>query len=588
MGNPNVGKSVLFHRLTGVHVIVSNYPGTTVGYTLGKLRVPADLDDLELSPFSPGETVEVVDAPGTYTLDPTSRAEEVAVDILDSASLVINVLDSTNLERNLYLTLQLLERGVPMLVALNLWDETKHRGISIDADKLEALLGVPVVPTIAVTGEGIRELLSRIPSAQAGEEKVREPTGRWAEIGAIVGDAQTLTHHHHTLLERLEDLSVKPVSGLMLAAAVIYVYFRLVRWIGEGLIGWVMEPFFERVYGPLLMRVAPLFVRGSLPYRVVIGDPDLVSRLESGNADFVQFFVESFGMLSTGIFVPVAMVLPYVFAFYLFLSFLEDFGYLPRLAVLVDVLLHRLGLHGYAIIPNMLGLGCNVPAVMATRALESRRERFIACTLISIGVPCAALQAMIFGLVGSRGGQYVALVYATLFVTWLLLGLVMNKVVKGFSPELILEIPSYRVPALLPLAKKVWARVKGFLREALPVILAGVFVVNILYALGLFTMLADFTAPVVERMLGLPKEAVAPLMIGFLRKDMAMGMLETLGTQLSAGQLVVASTVLAMFFPCIATFTVLLRELGVRDMLKASLIMVAVSLLAGTILNLLL
>jgi len=578
MGNPNVGKSVVFYRLTGVHVIASNYPGTTVAYTKGYMQIPGDIDGLEMSPFAPGEKVEIIDAPGTYTLEPTSKAEEVAVEMLKSAGMIINIIDSTNLERNLYLTMQLLETGVPMMIALNLWDETKHRGVSIDVDKLEALLGVPVVPTVAVTGEGIRELLSRIPNAAPGKRRVRFAAQRWAEIGTLIREAQTLTHHHHTLIERLEDLSVRPVSGLAIAGAVIYLYFKAVRWIGEGLIGYVMEPFFENIYAPLLDKLSAVLHPGSMIHGILIGN------LVDGKIDFV----ESFGMLSTGIFVPVAMVLPYIFAFYLLLSFLEDFGYLPRLAVLLDTLLHRIGLHGYAIIPNMLGLGCNVPAIMATRILESRRERFIACTLISIGVPCAALQAMIFGLVGERGGQYVAVIYATMFMTWLILGLVLNQVMKGFSPELILEIPSYRVPNLPILMKKVWARVRGFLREALPVILAGVFVVNILYSLGLFGILAGFTAPVMEKLLGLPRDAIAPILIGFLRKDMALGMLETLDTPLSVKQLVVASTVLAMFFPCIATFTVLLRELGVKDMLKATLIMVTVSLAAGSILNLIL
>jgi len=190
--------------------------------------------------------------------------------------------------------------------------------------------------------------------------------------------------------------------------------------------------------------------------------------------------------------------------------------------------------------------------------------------------------------VGKRGGQYVAVIYATMFITWLMLGLVLNRVMKGFSPELILEIPAYRVPNLSTLMKKVWARIRGFLREALPVILAGVFVVNILYSLGLFDILAGFTAPVMEKLLGLPRDAIAPILIGFLRKDMALGMLAALDTPLSVKQLVIASTVLAMFFPCIATFTVLLRELGVKDMLKAALIMVTVSLAAGSILNLIL
>ena len=297
-------------------------------------------------------------------------------------------------------------------------------------------------------------------------------------------------------------------------------------------------------------------------------------------------FVESFGLLTTGLFVPFGMVLPYIISFYLVLGLLEDIGYLPRLAVLMDTIMHRLGLHGYAIIPTLLGFGCNVPAVLATRILESKRERFIAATLISIAVPCAALQAMIIGLVGEQGGQYVAIVYGTLFVVWIILGIILNRIVKGFSPELLIEIPPYRLPPWRAMVQKLWMRVYGFLAEAVPIILGAVLVINILYMLGVFDAIANFTAPVVTGLLGLPKEAVTALVVGFLRKDVALGMLAPLA--LTAKQLVVGSVVLAMFFPCIATFVVILREIGVVNLLKATGIMITVALVVGGILNLIL
>jgi ferrous iron transport protein B len=297
-------------------------------------------------------------------------------------------------------------------------------------------------------------------------------------------------------------------------------------------------------------------------------------------------FVQSFGLLSSGLYVPLAMVLPYIISFYLVLGLLEDTGYLPRLAVLMDTLMHRLGLHGYAIIPTLLGLGCNVPAILSTRILESKRERFIAATLISIAVPCAALQAMIIGLVGQQGGQYVVIVYATLFITWVVLGLILRRAVRGFSPELLIEIPPYRLPPWRAVLQKLWMRTYGFLKEALPIILGAVFVINILYFAGVFEAIANFTAPVITNLLGLPKDAVAAIVIGFLRKDVALGMLAPLA--LSAKQLVVSSVVLAMFFPCIATFIVLLKELGVRSLLKAAGIMIATSLIVGGLLNLIL
>jgi ferrous iron transport protein B len=246
--------------------------------------------------------------------------------------------------------------------------------------------------------------------------------------------------------------------------------------------------------------------------------------------------------------------------------------------------MHRLGLHGYAIIPTLLGLGCNVPAVLATRILESKRERFITATLISIAVPCAALQAMIVGLVGEKGGQYVVIVYGTLFIVWLILGFILARVSKGFSPELLIEIPPYRLPPWRAVLQKLWMRTFGFLKEALPIILGAVFVINILYYFGVFNAVADFTAPVITNLLGLPKEAVSAIVVGFLRKDVALGMLAPLA--LTAKQLVVSSVVMAMFFPCIATFIVLLRELGILNLLKAVGIMIVASLAVGGLLNL--
>jgi ferrous iron transport protein B len=563
MGNPNVGKSALFSRLTGVQAMVSNYPGTTISYTRGHMKLGE-------------ETAEVIDAPGTYTLEPTSEAEEIARKLLDSGDIVINVVNAINLERNLYLTLQLLERGIPTVVALNLWDDTKHRGVDIDLEKLEKALGVPVIPTVAVTGQGVKELVENIPRATSPHHPPATRDQRWVTIGKIIEQVQQIRHRHHTWRERLEDASVKPVSGGLIAAAILAASFFVVRFIGEGLINYVLNPLFDTLWLPVISKLSQMMGGSGFLHDIVIG------KLIDGEVDFVQ----SFGLLTSGLYVPFGMVLPYIVAFYLILGILEDTGYLPRLAVLMDTIMHRLGLHGYAIIPNLLGLGCNVPAILATRILESKRERFIAATLISIAVPCAALQAMIFGLVGARGIGYVAIVYGTLFIVWIILGIILNRTVKGFSPELLIEIPPYRFPPWRTVGQKLWFRTYGFLAEAIPIILGAILVINVLYILGVFDAIANFTAPVVTGLLGLPKEAVTALVIGFLRKDVALGMLAPLA--LSSGQLVVGSVVLAMLFPCIATFVVMFRELGWLNMLKAVGVMIVAALVTGGLLNLIL
>ncbi len=561
VGNPNVGKSAFFSRLTGVRVTASNYPGTTVGFTKGFLKLGE-------------ETAEIIDVPGTYTLEPTCKAEEVACRMLPEGDVVVNVLDATNLERNLFLTLQLMEKGVPMIVALNMWDDTKHRGIQIDPVKLEKLLGIPVVPTVAVSGEGMKELAERIPEAVSLPAPERTHPEMWAEVGRIVGQVQIVTHRHHTWKERLGDASINPITGIPIAAAVLLLSFTIVRVIGEGLIGYVFEPIFNTFWEPVMMRLSDAMGSGGFWHDVLVGE------LIDGEIDFV----ESFGMLTTGLFIPFGAVLPYVISFYLILGFLEDLGYLPRMAVLLDNLLHRMGIHGYSFIPTLLGMGCNVPGIMATRILESKRERFIVATLISIAVPCAALQAMIIGLVGDEGIQYVAIVYATLVFVWIMLGLVLNRIVKGFTPELLLEIPPYRLPPVRIMVSKLWMRTIGFLREALPVLMAGIFVITVLYALNVFDHLSRLAKPMVTGLFGLPEDATAALIIGFLRKDMAIGMLG--GLDMTSAQLVVGSVVLAMFFPCIASFVVLGRELGLKGLLGSIVVMLVATVVVGSLLNL--
>ncbi|MFC2040052.1 FeoB small GTPase domain-containing protein [Chloroflexota bacterium] len=560
MGNPNVGKSVVFSRLTGVRTIASNYPGTTVGFTQGYMKL--------------GEkTAQLIDVPGTYNLSPLSEADAIARKFLDDGDVIINVIDATNLERNLYLTLELLEQGKPMVVALNVWDDALHQGIQIDIAKLEQLLGVPVVPTVATTGQGFKELAESVAQARAVDKPALNRDERWLETGRIIDKVQKVTHRHHTWRETLADASVKPLPGALIAMVVLAAAFLIVRFIGESLIGFVLDPFFEGAWTPLMLGLNNLLDQGSFISDILIGNI---------GADGINY-PEAFGLLTTGLYVPFGMVLPYIVSFYLILGILEDTGYLPRLAVLLDTLMHRIGLHGYAIIPNMLGLGCNVPAIMATRILESKKERFIAATLISIAVPCAALQAMVFGLVGAKGGQYVLMVYGTLAIVWLVLGFLLNRLTKGFSPELLLEIPPYRFPPLHLLWQKLWMRSYHFLKEATPIVLASLLGINILLKLGVFDAIANFTAPVITGLLGLPKEAVLALVLGFLRKDVAIGMLAPLN--LTAGQLVIGSVVLAMFFPCVATITVLIRELGIGGFLRASALMVISALTVGGILN---
>lgn len=557
VGNPNVGKSALFTRITGVHAVSSNYPGTTVGFLEGWLRRGDDV-------------WRVIDVPGAYTLTPTNEAEEVAERMVaEECDAVVVVLDATALERNLFLAFQVMERRLPVIIALNMVDEARHKGIDIDPFLLEDLLGVPVVSTVAVSGEGVSRLLDRLHEASPGREVPSTKEERWAAIGAVTEQVQKVRHRHHTFLDKLEDASVNSFWGLVIGIAVIASSFTAIRYAGEGLIDGLLDPLFERYWLPVVKYLSGIFGGGGILHDIIIG------RLVDGHVDFEQ----SFGMLTTGLYVPVVMVLPYVLSFYAVLSFLEDFGYLPRLAVIFDALLHRMGLHGFAIVPSLLGFGCNVPGILATRVLDSQRERFIAATLISVAIPCAGLQAMIIGALGSMGMKWVAMVYGTLLVSWLLLGRILHSLLPGFSPELIVEIPPYRIPSLKAMGLKLWMRISGFFLEAVPLVLGGILLISLMDATGITALLSRLLAPVFSGLLGLPAEAAGPILLGILRKDVAVGMLATLG--LSPAQLVVATITLSMTFPCIATFIVLWRELGGKRMAASMGIMIASALVAG-------
>ena len=564
-GCPNVGKSVVFSRLTGVNVISSNYPGTTVDYTRGTTAIA-------------GATYELLDVPGTYSLEPSSKAEAVARTMLQTADVVINVVDATHLERNLYLTLEILELQKPTVVALNLWDETQHLGIELDVQKLAQLLGVPVVPTCALCGTGIKELAATAATAAQPSTRIKPQTEerRWLTVGEIIRDVQVVHHRHHTILDRLADLTVMPATGIPIAILALLLVFLFIIELGNALIDYVLDPFFYRYYGPWIVNAVNSVAPSGLIHDLLIGS-STVEALE---------LEESLGILTTGLYVPLGLVLPFIFTFYLMLSLLEDLGYLPRLAVLVDTGLHKLGLHGSAIVPTILGCGCNVPGALATRILESEKQRFIAMTLMAIAIPCMAQSAMIFAILGRYGLRWILIIYATLFSLYIGLGLLLKRLVKGESPELLLEVPPYRRPHLATLLKKTWAKVRGFLAEAIPFVILGILIVNLLYLSGALEVLAAVFGPVLTTLLGLPEGAIAALLLGILRKDLAIGMLLPLG--MSPQQLTVASIILATYFPCIATFVVMLRELGTKGMLKAAGLMIAVSFSVGILMRVLL
>jgi len=533
VGNPNVGKSLVFSRITGVGVISANYPGTTV--------------DVRTARFDhEGAAYELIDGPGVYSLEALSHADETALAIIDNSDIIINVLDATNLERNLNLTLGLLAREKPMVVCLNFWDDTAHKGIFIHASLLEEILGVPVVTASALRGQGMHALVDALPRAAAGRP-LGNPADAWATIGGIVNRVQRLSHRHHTPLEMLGDFTLHPVGGLVFACAVLAATFIIVRMAGEALVNGVCGPLFGRFYHPFILGLC-----GHIPWT-------LVRELLIGRgADPLA----SFGMLTTGVYIAVVLVFPYFVSFYLLFGLLEDIGYLPRLAVVLDTFFHRLGLHGYSSIPVMLGLGCKVPALLAARTLTTRREKILTVSLVLMSAPCLPQSAMIVSLGMRYGTAVVAAVFGILLALAIGVNAALNKLTKGGAPELFLEIPEYRPPSAGLMAQKLWIRIREYFGEVLPMIAAGVLVINVLDALSVIRIVSEATGRPVSFLLGLPAGIAPVLILGFLRKDVSIALLAPFG--LTAAQFVVACLFMVLYTPCVASFFTLVKELGAR------------------------
>ena len=341
--------------------------------------------------------------------------------------------------------------------------------------------------------------------------------------------------------------------------------FWLIMRLGEGLIG-LMEPLYEGYYFPFLQKIFA-FMEGKPLYWFLVGD---------GGEKY-------FGLLSDGLKIALIDVMPFVLVFYSLLGFLGDLGYLPRLAILLDRILHRIGLHGYGAIPIMLGFGCKVPAVMGVRVLETRRERVIALALILVLAPCISQTAIILSMLSPYGLKYLLIVFGTLVINGILAGTILNKMLKGDTPEIFMEIPSWSIPRIRPLLRKIWLRMKEYFCDALPLILAGVLFVDLMEWAGITGWLTRIFRYPVEYLLHLPAEVTPVLLLGFLRKDISIALLEPFN--LLPQQLSVACVFMAMYLPCMATFFVMLRENGLKDSLRIVTLTLTLALISATILR---
>ncbi len=620
IGQPNCGKSTLFNQVAGYRAETGNFAGTTVTFTETKVRVL-------------GDVVELVDLPGTYTLLATNPAERVVLDYLieKPVDAIINVVDATHLVQGLTLTLELMELGRPIVLVINMMDEAKRQGLKLDGEALSQLLGIPVMPMIATRGQGIREAFaqtwhmarkSTIPTPPAYRDEIEQailalkseidktefPVSRRAiGIKLLEGDP-TLTDQVGRKVPAIKNLVQTQWDSLCHQSSVQAVWLiaserqKLARELTEKvttqekmrltlrdrLDDYLLHPFWGYVF---LLAILALFFYGVYGFGSWLEAP-LLNFFNNLDATVLNA-LHSNGLLAQvisgaiqGISGGLAIVLPYLLPFLIGLGFLEDIGYLTRIAFLMDSLMHRIGLHGKAIVPFILGYGCNVPAIMSTRIMEDKRDRFLSAALSTM-IPCAARLAVIFGLVAFYVGPWAALgIYLYNIFVIALTGKIITHFLPEDSPGLILEMPVYRLPTLKTVTAKAWFRIREFIFEAWPVLIIG----SIVLAVMNFYSVTDYINTALQPfnwLLGLPKQVGTPLVFGIFRKELSMIMLaQAFGTTnyaavMTTQQMIVFTVFVVFYIPCFATMISIRNELGSKAMWAITGLTVLVATLAA-------
>ena len=578
-GNPNTGKSVVFNYLSGLYTDVSNFPGTTVELFHGRMGNDA-----------------LFDTPGIYGVSSFSDEEKAARHVILEGDLIVNVVDATQLQRDLFLTLQLIDMGRPAVVVLNMMDEASARGIDINVVLLGQLLGVPVFPTVATRKKGLDELRGsldlarslelpafledRLPAGVNGDlprgEAVlylegddvtvkargleplphREDVYGWRRqrVDHIVSQVVTDADEGTTWQSRLGQWMMQPLTGIPLMLAMLFVMYKLLGELVAGnLVGITEETIGQGYWEPWIKGVvARVFSKGSNAEQILTGE---------------------FGILTMTVTYMFGVILPLVIGFYLMLAVLEDSGYLPRIAVMVDSLLQRIGLNGRAVIPIILGFGCVTMATISTRVLGSSRERMIITYLLNLAIPCSAQLGVILGILAVIGGGPYALAYGgVIFATFVFTGTLLARFVPGQSTDLLLDIPPLRLPRLGNVLRKTFAKSYMFTKEVALFFGAGALLLSVMQITGALKAVQSGMAPLTENWLRLPAETATALVMGFVRRDFgAAGLYEgsELNIFLTPIQSLVALIAITLFVPCIASILILVKERGTRYMVAA-------------------
>jgi ferrous iron transport protein B len=625
-GNANVGKSVIFNYLTGLHQHIGNWPGKTVEKAEGTLHFK-------------GYTIDIIDLPGIYSLSTYSIEEQISRKYIavEKPDVVINVVDASILERNLYFTLQLMELGAPLVLALNQVDIARRKGIEIDVEKLEKLLGIPVVPTVAIKGLGIFKLLER--AVEVAEK--RETSRIVMKFGKEVEDKITelikmLEGNHYwyppryvaiKLLEgdkeiekEVEQLNPKVVAAArklskeieeihghscstVITAERYEIAGRIAREV-QKIVSPIKPRFEERLHNLTTHKIAGYIIMAfsllAIFYSVFTIGGYISDFLNELFYTIEPIFYNLIGggsvgelvwSIMEGIIAGITIALPYIAPFYIILYFLEDSGYLSRIAFLMDNIMHKMGLHGKAFIPLILGYGCNVPACLGCRIMETERERVLAVFVTTL-VPCAARTVIILGLVGKYLGiEYTLLLYIFDLTIIFILGRVAFKVLPGEPTALIMEMHDYKWPHLKTVLKQTWFRLLEFIKIAFPLIILGSFTIKLIEVFGLLEPVSLALSPITVTWLGLPAITGITLIFGVLRKELTLIMLATLlGTTNFAEvpgfgpiQMVVFTIVTMFYIPCISTIAALIKEVGWKKALLITIFEVIFAITIGGI-----
>jgi len=568
MGNPNVGKSVFFTQLTGIHAISSNYAGTTVSFTEGRLAVGA-------------KTHTLIDVPGTYSLKPASEAEAVAARFMESgATAVICVLDASNLERNLRLALEMRAYGIPTVYALNMTDVAERRGITIDRDLLERELGAPVVRTVAVRRQGFDELAARLRALLETADRRTEAASKpavcgdcdscrrggngdtWETARGIARRAVKKNTATPGFLDRLGDAMMRPMPGIPIAILVMAMTIGVVVGGGEALRELALLPLVNYIIVPFFRGLFSSFVPEGALLNILVGE--------------FGIFVISFEWI-------LALIFPFVLFFYVAFTFLEDSGFLPRLSVLFDGILRRLGMQGGSLIHLVMGYGCAVPAIIGSRTATSRKERIVVTAAICFAIPCISQTGALISLLSAFAWWMLPAMLLFALVLFAAVSLVAGKVVKGRVDPLLLEVPNLLMPEPRAYGRKLATRMKHFLKEAEVPMLIAILVAALFAESGLLTALAGFAQPVVGRWLGLPPDAVMALILGIVRREMSVAPL--LALDLTALQAFVGGAVSLMYLPCLSVFAILAKEFKARIAITIAVSTIILALFVGGLIN---